>query len=145
NRGFSAPVTLSVEQDPGDRFFLARHDSDPVARWQACHGLLSEALIAALRRKPGEPPRFSADLTEVAGAIAEDERLEHAYRALALALPGEAEIARQIGQNIDPDAIHFTREALASAMARANGQNFRRKYEELDDTRPFSPDAASAG
>src|SRR5690606_29395384 len=101
--------------------------------------------IAALRRKPGEPPRFSDDLTEIAGAIAADERLEHAYRALALALPGEAEIARQIGQNIDPDAIHFTREALASAMARANGQNYRRKYEELDDTRPFSPDAASAG
>ena len=35
NRGFSAPITLSVEQRPEDQFFLARHDSDPFSRWQA--------------------------------------------------------------------------------------------------------------
>src|SRR5690606_22688735 len=69
NRGFSAPVTLSVEQDPGDRFFLARHDSDLVARWQVWHGLLSEAVIAAVRGEPGSKPAgFSGELTEVAGA-----------------------------------------------------------------------------
>ncbi|RUU55664.1 aminopeptidase N, partial [Mesorhizobium sp. M7A.T.Ca.TU.009.01.1.1] len=35
NRGFSAPVTLSVEQKADDQFFLARHDCDAFSRWQA--------------------------------------------------------------------------------------------------------------
>ena len=104
NRGFSAPVTLSVEQRREDQFFLARHDSDPFSRWQAYNTLLTEALIAAFRNGlGGKPPEFSEELVELAGVIAADEKLEHAFRALALALPGEADIAREIGKNIDPD------------------------------------------
>ena len=106
NRGFSAPVTLSVEQRPQDQFFLARHDSDPVARWQAYNTLLTQALIAAAKDgRGGKKPTFAAKLIDLAGAIAADDALEHAFRALALALPGEADIAREIGQNIDPDVI----------------------------------------
>ena len=104
NRGFSAPVTLSVEQRREDQFFLARHDSDPFSRWQAYNTLLTEALIAAFRNGlGGKPPAFAEKLVALAGVIAADERLEHAFRALALALPGEADIAREIGKDIDPD------------------------------------------
>src|SRR5690606_24159507 len=49
NRGFSAPVTLSWEQRPQDLFFLARHDSDAVARWQAYNTLSTDALIVAFK------------------------------------------------------------------------------------------------
>ena len=119
NRGFSAPVTLSVEQRREDQFFLARHDSDPFSRWQAYNTLLTEALIAAFRNGlGGKPPAFPEKLVALAGVIAVDERLEHAFRALALALPGEADIAREIGKNIDPDIVFASREALAAAIAR---------------------------
>ena len=146
NRGFSAPITLSVEQKADDQFFLAGHDSDAFARWQAFNTLLTDALIAAFRQTlGGKRPEFTARLTGLAGKIAGDETLEPAYRALALALPGESDIARDIGRNIDPDAIFSGRAALALAIAKANRDTFASLYDRLADDGPFSPDAASAG
>ncbi|MDB5924868.1 MAG: aminopeptidase, partial [Betaproteobacteria bacterium] len=146
NRGFSAPVTLSVEQKADDQFFLARHDSDAFSRWQAFNTLLTDALIAAFREiLGGKQPVFATRLVELAGSIAGDETLEPAYRALALALPGEADIARDIGKNIDPDAIYAARQALALAIGTANGEVFSGLYDRLADKTTFSPDAASAG
>ena len=147
NRGFSAPVTLSVEQRAEDQFFLARHDSDPYSRWQAYNTLLTDGLIAAFRGiLGGRQPEFSQELIDLAGVIAADEKLEHAYRALALTLPGEADIAREIGKNIDPDAIFAAREALAKAIAQANEaavHDALRQHCAVEGR--FSPDAASAG
>src|SRR5205085_806699 len=95
NRGFSAPITLSVQQKADDQFFLAAHDGDAFARWQAFNTLLTDALIAAFRQVlGGKEPAFTAKLAALAGRIAGDETLEPAYRALALTLPGEADIAR---------------------------------------------------
>ncbi|HEY6633652.1 MAG TPA: aminopeptidase N, partial [Rhizobiaceae bacterium] len=146
NRGFSAPVTLSVEQRKEDQLFLARHDSDPFSRWQAYNTLLTEALISAFRNAlGGKPPKFSGELVELAGAIAGDETLEHAFRALALALPSEADIAREIGKGIDPDVVFACRDALAAEIARSNEATFRKLYAALEFTGRFSPDAASAG
>ncbi len=146
NRGFSAPVTLSVQQKADDRFFLAGHDGDPFGRWQACNTLFTEALIAAFRRqRGGKPLDFDARLSELAGSIAADEALEPAYRALALTLPAEADIAREVGKEIDPDAIFAAREALAAFIATANRERFQGLYEGLRDNAAFSPDAASAG
>jgi aminopeptidase N len=146
NRGFSAPVTLSVEQRREDQFFLARLDNDPFSRWQAYNTLLTEALIAAFRNGlGGKPPEFSGELIGLAGIIAADETLEHAFRALALALPGEADIAREIGKGIDPDIILASRDALAGEIARANESVFRRLYAALEFKGRFSPDAVSAG
>jgi aminopeptidase N len=146
NRGFSAPITLSIQQKNEDRMFLARHDDDLYCRWQALNTLFTDALIAAFRQcRGGKTPKFSAGMVALAGAIAGDETLEPAYRALALTLPGEADVAREIGSNIDPDAILKAREALVSAIAVANGGAFAELYDRLSDEAPFSPDAASAG
>ena len=146
NRGFSAPITLSVEQRREDQLFLARHDSDPFSRWQAYNTLLTEALIAGYRKiLGGRPPVFTRQLVGLAGAIAADDTLEHAYRALTLALPGEADVAREIGKNIDPDAIRASRDALVQAIAEANAEVFGAVYAALDWKGGFSPDAASAG
>ncbi|RUW80430.1 DUF3458 domain-containing protein, partial [Mesorhizobium sp. M8A.F.Ca.ET.059.01.1.1] len=93
----------------------------------------------------GKQPDFTPRLTELAGNIASDETLEPAYRALALALPGDADIARDIGKNIDPDAIHSARQALALVIATANGEAFSGLYDRLADKTAFSPDATSAG
>jgi aminopeptidase N len=146
NRGFSAPLTLSVEQSADDLFFLAAKDSDALSRWQAFNTLLTDALIAAFRQiLGGKKPDFTARLTGLAGQIAGNETLEEAYRALALTLPGEADIARDIGKNIDPDAVLASRDALALAIAKDNEQVFTRLYERLHDKDEFSPSAADAG
>ncbi|MER8716248.1 aminopeptidase N [Mesorhizobium sp. M1295] len=146
NRGFSAPITLTVEQRPEDHFFLARCDSDLFSRWQASNKLLSDALVASFRSLlGGKTPEFSGGLAGLAGIIAGDQTLEHAFRALALILPDEADVAREISANIDPDAIFAGREALISTIAKANREQFSALYRELHDKGPFSPDAASAG
>ncbi|MEW6632140.1 MAG: aminopeptidase N, partial [Pseudomonadota bacterium] len=146
NHGFSAPITLSVQQKADDQFFLAAHDSDAFARWQAFNTLLTDALFAAFRQVlGGKEPAFAPRLAELAGRIAGDAALEPAYRALALSLPGEADIARDIGKGIDPDAIFAAREALARRIATANRETFTALYDSLADQGPFSPDAASAG
>jgi aminopeptidase N len=146
NRGFSAPITLSVEQRPEDLLFLARNDSDLVARWQALTTLFTQSLIQGFRMVRGQKqPEFDGSLVEAAGEIAADRTLEPAYRALALTLPAEADVAREIGANIDPDAIFIAREALTDAIARENREAFLALHAELDDGSTFSPDAESAG
>lgn len=146
NRGFSAPITLSIEQRPEDQIFLASHDSDAFSRWQAFNTLLTDATISAFKNiLGGKQPQFAGALTALAGRIAGDNALEHAFRALALTLPGEADIARDIGKNIDPDAIFAGREALARKIAESNSGVFSQLYEDLRMSDGFSPDAASAG
>jgi aminopeptidase N len=146
NRGFSSPVTLSIEQTQDERAFLARHDSDAFSRWQAFNSLLTDALMVGSRQiRGGKQPEFSNELTRLAGVIAASDALEPAFRALALALPGEADIARELGSNIDPDAIFAARNALAKAIAEANAGLFERLFGELGGDNTFSPDAASAG
>jgi len=146
NRGFSAPVTLTAAQSPADRLFLARHDSDAFCRWEALNGLFLQATIGSLgdRRKDGRAA-LTPELTTIAGEIAADSRLEPAFRALMLALPSEADIAREIGSDIDPDAIHAAREALTLKIAKANLPAFERMVAELHDAGPFTPDAVGAG
>ena len=65
--------------------------------------------------------------------------------ALALTLPGEADIARDIGRDVDPDAIFAARTHLRGAIGRRLGQALRETYRRMQDDGPFSPDAASAG
>jgi aminopeptidase N len=146
NRGFSAPVTLSIQMKAQDRLFLALHDSDTYGRWQAFNGILTEEIIAAFRKLRGEKThRFDTKIVAAAGRIAVDDSLEPAFRALALTLPGEADIAREIGQNIEPDAIWRARELLSREIAAVNETAFRSLRRDLADTQPFRPDAAGAG
>ena len=146
NRGFSAPVTVSFAQSAQERTFLARHDGDLFARWQALTGLLTDTLIQAARQLRGEQAAtFEPSIAALCGETLRDEGLEPAYRALALSLPAEADVAREIGANIDPDAILSARNALASEIALANADGFVALYERLSDGAPYSPDAASAG
>ncbi|WP_157015109.1 aminopeptidase N [Mesorhizobium xinjiangense] len=146
NREFSAPITISAEETEEDRLFLARHDSDLFSRWQALNTLMTDALIAASGKvRGGRAPQMPGKLIALCGEIAGSHELEPAYRALALTLPSETDIAREIGSDIDPDAILAARNALAAAIGKENGAAFARLYDELADTGAFSPDAASAG
>ncbi len=78
-------------------------------------------------------------------AVAADEALEPAFRAQALTLPSEADIARELGGNNDPDAIHAGRQAVLTAIATAGVEVFRTLHATHSASGPFSPDAAGAG
>ncbi|MEP1515643.1 MAG: aminopeptidase N C-terminal domain-containing protein, partial [Nitratireductor sp.] len=85
------------------------------------------------------------DLVALCGDFAADDALEPAYRALALTLPSEADIAREMGSNIDPDAILTARTLLVRAIAKAHRASFEALHAAMSDTGPFNPDADSAG
>ncbi len=146
NREFSAPVKLIVNLSGDDLRFLAAHDQDPFNRWQALQTLASRLLVdnvAALRA--GGPMRKDPGLLDALAAILADPTLEPAFIALALTMPGDADIAREIGRDVDPEAIFEARAALRKAIGEHLGAALAEKYRQLDDRGPYSPDAASAG
>ncbi|MND51244.1 Aminopeptidase N [compost metagenome] len=146
NRSFSAPVNLVFEQSLEDLVHIARHDSDLFSRWQALTDLAMPNLTQAARdARDGKDvicdPAFVAALLECAG----DASLEPAFRAQALNLPSEADIARALGGNNDPDAIHAGRKAVHEAIAKAGEDVFVRLYNEMKVEGAYSPEAGDAG
>jgi aminopeptidase N len=146
NRGFSAPIKLTSNMPAEDRNFLAAHDSDPFNRWQAIQSLANTLLIenvAAIRA--GRAERDDDGLMAALAAVMADEALEPAFVALALAMPSEADIARDIGSDVDPDAIFAARTRLRTTIGSRLGPHLRETYRRMQDDGPFTPDAASAG
>jgi aminopeptidase N len=146
NRGFSAPIKLSVPIEADDLRFLAAHDADPFNRWQAVQTLamvLLKANVAALRQ--GAPPRGDDGLMAALGAILDDDKLEPAFIALNLMPPSEADIARELGRDVDPDAVFAARRKLRVAIGTQHAAALARTYERMISSGHYSPDAQSAG
>jgi aminopeptidase N len=146
NRGFSAPIKLVANLPAEDLRFLAARDPDPFNRWQALQTLATRLLVdnvAAIRA--GGSARQDAGLLEALAAILADQTLEPAFVALVLTLPGEADIAREIGRDIDPDAILSARSALRTAVGAHLADALTERYRGLADSAPYRPDAAGAG
>ncbi|WP_343313921.1 aminopeptidase N [Brucella sp. BE17] len=142
-RGFSAPVNLDAPLSAKDRAFLALNDCDHVARWQAITGIFTQSLLEAAR--DGGKTQVDSEIVALAGHITTDEKLDPAFRALCLTLPGESDIARELGSNVDPDAILASREQMIAAIANAHTADFAALYDAFQQDGPFSPDAQSAG
>jgi aminopeptidase N len=146
NRGFSAPIKLIADLSADDLRFLAAHDADAFNRWQALQTLATRLLldnVASLRA--AKPARQDGGLLHALGAILDDGTLEPAFIALALTLPGESDLAREIGRDVDPDAIFAARSGLRAAVGEHLAGSLFDHYRRLSESRPYSPDAASAG
>ena len=145
-RGFSAPVNLVAPLSTSEQIFLALNDSDPVARWQALNMIFTQVLTEGARHlRLGKDMQIDDHVLEIAGRIAADTTLDPAFRALCLSLPSENDIAREIGENVDPDAILAARDRLMAAIAARYADDFAALYQSLTQQGPFSPDAQSAG
>jgi len=146
NRGFSAPVRLDVAVDSDDLAYLAAKDSDPFNRWQALQTISMRLLIdnvSAIRA--GHNPQSNDKLMHALSAILTDEALEPAFVALALVPPGEGDIAREIGQDIDPQAIFQARSKLRVDIGERLRTALEGIYRHMTVPGHYSPDARSAG
>ncbi len=145
NRGFSAPVNITSNLD-GYLPFLAAHDTDPFNRWQAIQSLATPLLIENVAaHRAGAPKRDADAVVHALGAVLTDHRLEPAFVALALVMPLERDIAREIGNDVDPDAIFAARRALRAEIGGKLAGALADTYGRMVEHGPFSPDAASAG
>ncbi len=146
NRNFSAPIKLTANLAPDDLRLMAAHDSDPFNRWQAVQTLATRLLVGNVARiRAGQDPEIDEGLLDALAIIMADKKLEPAFIADTLLPPSEADIAREIGRDVDPDAIFRARAALRALMGLHLNKALSSAYESLASRGAYSPDAVSAG
>jgi aminopeptidase N len=146
NREFSAPVKLTTNLSAADLRRLAAHDSDPFNRWQAVQTLATRHLVKNVGLlQAGQNARADDGLIAALAAILADTRLEPAFVSQTLTMPTEADIAREIGHDADPDANYRARAHLRNEIGAKLQSVLGETYQRLQSTAPYSPDAASAG
>ena len=146
NRGFSAPVRLDAKLTSDDLRALAARDSDPFNRWQAVQTLATGMLTGNVARlRAGQDPEADEGLLKALAAILADASLEPAFIAEALQMPSEADIAREIGKDVDPDAIFRARTGLRALIGLHLNAELTKTYRAMTTNGPYTPDAASAG
>jgi aminopeptidase N len=141
-RGFSAPVTLVSDAPARDLYVLMADDPDLFNRWEAGQ-TLARGLI--LKRAGGQADEVGEErFAEATRRALQDQAADDAFKALALTLPSEADLAL-LAEVVDPHALHEAREALRSRLAAHLELTLFRLHAQAHDQGPFSPDAASAG
>ncbi|WP_210485663.1 aminopeptidase N [Microvirga antarctica] len=144
-RDFSAPVKVALDLGNDDLLVLLRHDSDPFNRWQAAQSVSLRLLVSLAKGEPVGPAEIAPLASALTGFLERDALADPAFAALVLSQPGEAEIAQEIAADVDPDAVHAARRTVRRQIAEAASPLLRRLYDDLADTGPYRPDAASAG
>ena len=145
-RGFSAPVRLDLDLSIEDRLFLTGRDPDPFNRWEASQQIALGMLTEAARKiAAGERVEFDERLADELARLACNEELDPAFRALALSLPSETDIAQAIGRDVDPDAVHAARRALHVMLGGRIGGLVMDAANRAPPGRPYSPAAEDAG
>ena len=144
-RSFSAPVKL--KDVPLARLkFLAVHDTEPFARWEAGQQVASKVLLDRIAdHQHGEAPApLDPDLVAAMRRILADADRDPAFAAEGLTLPSEAFLADQLAV-VDVDAIHAARESARAALGEALAAEFAAAYRELADAGPYRIDGTSIG
>jgi aminopeptidase N len=144
-RRFSAPIVVRQQADHATRAFLMSRDTDSFNRWEAGLQLCTDVLLAMIREvQAGKRPRVDPVYLEAMGGVIARAGEDHAFAALMLIPPGEAEIGLSMSP-IDPDAIHSARKDLIRAVAEAHEPALEALYRKHESHGTFSPDAESAG
>ncbi|MFZ3326830.1 MAG: DUF3458 domain-containing protein, partial [Methylocella sp.] len=144
-RGFSAPVRLDYAASEADLITLISQDSDGFNRWQAAQTYAARLVLRSVERIcAGKVPDRDNEFVAAIATLVE-KSADPAYTAQAITLPGEADIAREIGEDVDPDAIHLAREALRKDIGQDAKEILLATYARLASEGPYAPDAIAAG
>ncbi len=145
NRGFSAPVAIDAPLPREDLLFLAEHDDDPFARYEAMQQLVVRHLVDTIggALDPAAQAAGQAAIGEAFGKVLGDASLDDLMRGELLTLPGEGYLAEQF-LVADPGAIHTAREALKAWL----GGHLHAQFAALHDRAcavAYGRDAAARG
>ncbi|MFZ5573329.1 MAG: aminopeptidase N [Thermodesulfobacteriota bacterium] len=140
-RGFSAPVKLDAGYTDEELSFLMAMDTDPFVRWDAGQRFMMQrvqALIDDFRN--GRELCLEESVFTAWRKILQDRTLDRAFVALMLTLPSEAEIGQRmsdLGQAIDPDAVHHVRCFIRERLATSLRDDFLTAYQENRSAGPY--------
>jgi aminopeptidase N len=134
-RNFSAPVKLK-SQTRERLAFLAAKDTDLFNRWDALQQYATLVLLDAVSaHQRGEALPLDAGLRDAVAATLRDAARDPAFAAEALILPGESLLADAMTV-VDPDAIHFVREATRRALGETLRAEFLSAYKSFSAADP---------
>ncbi|BDI59696.1 aminopeptidase N [Qipengyuania nanhaisediminis] len=138
NRGFTAPVIVERELARDDLVFLAAHDDDPFARYEALQELAVDHLVAAASGETSEGGE--AALVEAFRAILADGTLDDAMRGELMMLPSETYLFEAMAgsgatgtRKADPGAIHAARERLKAAIGSGCAEELDALYDRAEE------------
>ncbi|MBU6266434.1 MAG: aminopeptidase N [Sphingomonadales bacterium] len=141
NRGYSAPVAIDADTTPDDLVFLAAHDDDPFARYEAMQSLTVRHLVAKLGG--GSDPAGEDAIVTAFRAVLADKALDDLMRGELMVLPSESYLAEQLDTS-NPQAIRTAREALKARIGRDLAADLAALHESASAV-PFALDATAKG
>ncbi len=142
-RGFSAPVKLHVDYTREDLMWLMSRDSDGFNRWDASQNLALHVLddfMGAYRRNELQQCIPDNRLLTAYRSLLQDTSLDQAMVAYMLTLPTEAYLS-ELAEEIDVEAIHYSRTALRRVIAQALREEFVQIYFAYDHQQPYAATA----
>ncbi len=140
NRGFSAPVIVTAERQPGEIEALAVCDTDSFARYEAMQELMLRELLAAVSGAPLKPEPVIAAIRSTLTSNA----LDAAFKADAIVLPSESSIADRL-DIADPSIIHTVRDAMRTAIGTALRTELEDAYQAASNADPGSLSGEARG
>jgi aminopeptidase N len=140
-RDFSAPVRLNYPFTDEELLCLLAHDSDPFCRWEAGFKLATQRLLDSSL----DDEAFISALSNVL----QDKKLDPAFKAMVLSLPGEGELGLALqaqGKPIDIDPLYAARKALIKRIAHDLRDAFETEHARLSKSvRDTAADGATMG
>lgn len=125
-RGLSAPVKSDFQYTTDELLFLAIHDDDPVARYDAVQQLYVYEILHALD-KPLAMQSVNERLNILFSALLNDNTTDPQLLAMMMHLPSENYLAEQI-MPVPVEALHQVRQQLIHAIAVQFNTSFRQHY-----------------
>ena len=144
-RGFSAPVVLKAPMDRSDLAFLARHDDDPFARFEAMQRLGLDLMLEQINaHATGKGVSVAPVLVETVEAILKEAlsgALDPALAAEAVSLPSESYVGDQMAI-VDVDGIHAVRQQFRQTLTARLRPLWWDVYRQMQDASyVFTPEA----
>ncbi len=145
-RGFSAPVSISTVESVDERLVRAAHDLDPYNRWEAMNGLALFSIIKGAKSKsPNSSKWIDQRFVEAFANTVLDDTLDADFRAQVLNLPSVADVARNMGRNVDPDAVAKARGQLLKCLGNEIGERGLKAYRSLKRSENQASDLEAVG
>lgn len=134
NRGYTAPVIIERSLGREALLFLAAHDNDPFARFEAMQELAQDTLVAEASGEADEAAIAAGrqSVVEAMRAVVADASLDDSMRGELMMLPSGAylfEVMATGTRKADPGAIHNAREAMKKAIGQGLASELIALYE----------------
>ncbi len=136
NRGFGAPIIVSIDRPLHELSTLIESDTDEFVRWDAAQELAKKILTIKMQGQDVEDALgiYISSLR----SVFETAHDKPAETALILNIPSESVVASNL-PIIDPDAIYQARNWIKDVLLESFDQEFQALYEAFKIEGPYEP------